>query len=211
MSGRGPVNCSGAKAHFGFQAARAIEMSYLGTAGNFIGNVVGSAQMQSLQGYNFPLAQRERIEYPARRSYDAVAYGWSFGYGRTSDEGVDEGCGGGIAPCHLSGTSSTDFLHGNFDNIGRSVEWAPGVPHELPSSLYLSGKPSWWGSMPFPATGPDVTGGIGPGGHSYGNPGEKCYLKVMGGSDGGTGGPLVFNAGRCYGLGIPSARILKDN
>jgi hypothetical protein len=211
MSGRSTVNCSGAQGHFGFQAARAIEMSYLGTAGNFVGNVVGSAQMQSLQGENFPLAQLERIEYPARRSYDAAAYGWSFGYGRTSDEGTDAGCGGGVAPCHLSGTSSTDFLHGNFNNIGRTVTWAPGVSHQLPASLYLSGKPLWWGSMPFPATGPDVAGGIGPGGHSYGNPAEECYRKVMGGSDGGPGGPLVFNAGRCYGMGIPPARILKDN
>ena len=64
----------------------------------------------------------------------------------------------------------------------------------LPPSFYLTGKPAWWGSMPFPATGPDVTGGIGPGGHSYGNPAQACYLMVMGGSDGGAGGPLAFNA-----------------
>jgi hypothetical protein len=211
VSGRGTVNCSGANGHYGFQASRAIEASYLGTANNFVGNVLGSVQMQSLRGYNYSLAQRESIEYPAHRSYDAAAYGWSFGYGSTSDDGAGTGCGGGVPPCHLPANSSSDFFHGNFNNIGRTITWAPGVTHELPASLYLVGKPTWWGSMPYPATGPDVAGGSGPGGHSYGNPAQACYFRVMGGSDGGAGGPLAFDAGRCYGMGIPVERVLPDN
>ena len=211
MSGRGTVNCSGPNGHYGFQAARGIEASYLGTASNFVGNVIGSVQMQSLKGYNYPLAQVGSIEYPSRRDYDAVAFGWSFGYGRTSDDGSDSGCGGGDPPCHLRGTSSKSFLHGNFNNIGGSVAWAIGVTHKLPASMYLAGRPAWWGTMPFPATGPDVTGGIGPGGHSYGNPAQACYLRVMGGSDGGAGGPFAFDASSCYGMGISDARNALDN
>jgi hypothetical protein len=211
MSGRGTVDCLGANGHYGFQAARAIEVSYAGTANNFIGNIVGSVQMQTLKGYNYLLAQRGSIEYPSKRNYDAVAYGWSFGYGSTSDDGTGAGCGGGVPPCHLPGTSLSNFFHGNFTNIGKSIAWDPGVTHELPPSLYLKEKPAWWGSMPFPATGPDVTGGLGPGGHSYGNPAEACYVHVMRGSDGGTGGPLIFNASRCYGMGIPSAQVSPDN
>ena len=211
MSGRGAVDCSGKNGHYGFQAARAIEASYLGTANNYIGNIVGSAQMQSMKGYNYPLAQVGSIEYPARRNYDAVAYGWSFGYGSTSDDGAGTGCGGGAPPCHHGGTSTSSFLHGNFNNIGGSIAWAPGITHELSASFYLIGKPAWWGSMPFPATGPDVNGGIGPGSHSYGNPAEACYLHEMGGSDGGAGGPLPFDTGRCYGMGIPVALIPPDN
>jgi hypothetical protein len=211
MSGRGTVVCSGEKGHYGFQAARAIELAYPGTANNFVGNVVGSAQMQSLKGYNYPLAQRSSIEYPSPRNYDAVAYGWSFGYGMTSDDGAGTGCAGGVPPCHLSGNSATDFFHGNFNNIGGTTSWASGVSHELPASLYLVRKPAWWGSMPFPATGPDVKGGGGPGGHSYGNPARECYLRVMGGSDGGAGGPLAFDAGECYGMGISVKRVMPDN
>lgn len=211
MSGRGTVNCSGANGHYGFQAARAIETSYLGTANNFVGNVLGSAQMQSLKGYNHPVAQHGSIEYPAHRSYDAAAYGWSFGYGSTSDDGTGTGCGGGVPPCHLPANSSTDFFHGNFNNVGRTITWTPGVAHELPASFYLVGKPAWWSSMPYPATGPDVAGGSGPGGHSYGNPAQACYFRVMGGSDGGAGGPLAFDAGKCYGMGIPVEPVLKDN
>jgi len=207
MSGRGTVSCSGANGHYGFQAVRAIEMSYLSTSNKLIGNVVGSAQMQSLKGYNYPLKQQIRIEFPAPRSYDGTAYLWSFGYGRTGDDGSGTGCAGGIPPCHLAGASATDFVHGNYDNIEGSTNWAAGVTHELPASFYLKGKPAWWGilpgtlpgTMPFPATGPDVNGGTGPGGHSYCNPARECYLRVMGGVDGGAGSPLAFNAARCYG------------
>jgi hypothetical protein len=211
MSGRGSINCAGANGHYGFQAARAIEMSYLATANNFVGNVVGSEQMESLKGYNSQLIRAASVEYPAARNYDAVAYEWSFGYGRTGDDGTGTGCAGGNPPCHLAGTSATQFLHGNYSSVSGSTKWATGVTHELPASFYLTGKPFWWGALPFPATGPDVKGRSGPGGHSYGNPAETCYRKVMGGSDGGAGGPLIFNANRCYGMGISSPVILEDN
>lgn len=199
MRGRGTVQCAGANGHYGFQAARAIEFSYLSTRNVFIGNVLGSAAMQALSGDHSALRQQDSVEYPAPRSYDGTAYGWSFGYGRTGDDGSGTGCGGGIPPCHRAGTSATDFLHGNYDNVGGSTHWVPGVTETLPASIYLKGKPAWWGDLPFPATGPDVTGGPGPGGHSYGNPARACYLNRMGGSDGGVGGPLPFNAERCYG------------
>jgi hypothetical protein len=201
MSGRGPVKCSGADGHYGFQAARAMNISYLSTLNNFVGNVVGSAQMQSLTRNNRLLAQRAQVEYPAIRSYDNAAYGWSFGYGSTSDDGTGTGCGGGIPPCHLAQTSASDFFHGNFNTVDGAIAWAPGVSHALPASLYLSSKPAWWGRLPFPATGPEVARGSGPKGHSYGNPAQACYVNVMGGSDGGAGGPLPFNASACYGTG----------
>ncbi len=201
LSGRGTVNCSGSHGHFGFQAARAIQISYLGSNNNFIGNVLGSAQMQSLMGGQRPLAQAAFTEYPSARSYDAAAYGWSFGYGSFSDTGVGTGCSGGSPPCHLAGTSSSNFFHGNYNNVDKSIKWASGIPRALPPSFYISDKQSWWGNLPFPAIGSDVTGGSGPEGHSYGNPAQVCFLKVMGGSDGGAGGPLPFNAQRCYETG----------
>jgi hypothetical protein len=201
MSGRGAVQCSGSNGHYGFQSARAMNISYLTTHDNFVGNVVGSAQMQSLIGYKYPLAQRALVEYPAERSSDVVAYGWSFGYGKTSDEGTGTGCSGGIPPCHAANGTSTQFFHGNYTNIGGGIAWVSGLSHTLPASFYLSGKPAWWGTLPFPATGPEITGGAGPRGHSYGNPAQACYLKVMGGSDGGAGSPRTFKPSACYGSG----------
>jgi hypothetical protein len=201
LHGRGPVDCSGSNGHYGFQAARAVQLSYLATHNNFIANVVGSAQMQSLKGYSLPLEQFGVLEFPAKRIYEA-AVGFSFGYGSANDDGTGNGCGGGVPPCHAQGTSATDLLHGNVNLPGGgATAWAPGLPRALPPSLYLSGKPPWWGSQPFPAIGPDVTGGPRPGGHSYSIPAQACYTRVMGGADGGPGSPLAFDRSRCYGTG----------
>jgi hypothetical protein len=89
----------------------------------------------------------------------------------------------------------------------------------LPASFYLSGKPSWWvfpsglASTPFPAVGPEVTGGdfVAQGGNSYAGhayliPAANCYIKVMGGKYDdwafNTQGPiLAFDADKCYGSG----------
>ncbi len=68
----------------------------------------------------------------------------------------------------------------------------------LPNSFYLNSKPGWWGNTPWPAIGPDVTGGTGPGGHVYLNPAAACYLNVMGGKTDGSSGPLAFNPDACY-------------
>jgi hypothetical protein len=72
----------------------------------------------------------------------------------------------------------------------------------LPASLYYAAKPTWWpAAKPWPAIGPDVSGGniTNLGGHAYTNPAADCYLTVMGGPANGSGGPLSFNAAACYG------------
>jgi len=84
--------------------------------------------------------------------------------------------------------------------LGTLLNAVPGS-QSLPASLYLSSKPSWWGSTPWPAIGPDVTGGDGPGGHSYDIPAKACYLNTMGGPSDGSGSALSFNASSCYGSG----------
>jgi len=198
-TGRATVSCSGSSGHYGFQAARAVQVAYLSHYDNFVGNVIGSTQMQNLPGYNYPLSQQAVINYPDVRSYDATAYLWSFGYGEASDSGEGTGCNGGTAPCHAAQIYSTDIFHGNVSNLSANITWVSGRTQILAPSYYHSTKPSWWGSLPWPATGPDVTGGAGPSGHSYGNPARNCYLNTMGGTDGGAGSPYTFNAKSCYG------------
>lgn len=77
----------------------------------------------------------------------------------------------------------------------------------LPASFFLSSKPAFWvtafGNPPWPAIGPDVSGGPGPTGHHYAIPAELCYQNAA--NDPGyaqdTSGLYVkiFNAGKCYG------------
>lgn len=153
--------------------------------------------MQSLLKSGKAVPQADQLEYPAQRPYEAAQL-WTFGYGSANDDGLGNGCGGGVPPCHKEGNTATQLLHGNFDNLTSVATWASGMNNILPASFYLAGKPAWWGTLPFPAIGPDVKGSTGPSSHSSGNPAQSCYLKVMGGSDGGQGGPLTFNAGNCY-------------
>jgi len=97
----------------------------------------------------------------------------------------------------------------------------------LPATFYLSSQPSWWGnSIPYPAIGPDVTGGnvsiclggtdkaayvtsssqcpgstlASLGGHVNAIPALACYLNTMAGPPNGiTATALNFNAATCYG------------
>jgi hypothetical protein len=49
---------------------------------------------------------------------------------------------------------ATTFRHGNYDYVTRSVQWAPGWNQALPASLYLSAKPAFFGSLPWPWVDP---------------------------------------------------------
>lgn len=131
---------------------------------------------------------------------------------------------------------------GNYDTVQNAVTWnsaeaAPGAvafvnsnltpgTHSLPSSFYLSGRPSWFRSVDYPAYGPDVTAGTTGrctsgtysgievtssaqcaggnfsasswGGFANVNPAQDCYLNVMNGAPDGSGGVLSFDADACY-------------
>src|SRR4051812_43238399 len=103
---------------------------------------------------------------------------------------------------------STLFRWANYDTVTQTVrtaaaevpsalpQYANPVPptSTLPPSLYLNAKPAWWtASIPWPAVGPDVTGGSGPGGHAYNIPARLCYDSTP-----KVAGILNFNADNCY-------------
>ena len=109
--------------------------------------------------------------------------------------------------------ASTLMRWGNYDVVNAAPQWnlleipnlltqfANPVPSgtTLPASLYLSSKPSWWGTMPWPAIGPDVTGGSDPTGHAYPNPAQTCYNSSSMDASYSSQGILAFNASFCYG------------
>ncbi len=108
---------------------------------------------------------------------------------------------GNYAACSGDSACNAARFETSEDASGAPVYSGLSSPNKtLPSSFYLSAKPSWWGTMPWPAVGPDVTGGnVGNiGGHVYHNPAASCYLNVMGGHTDGSSGALTFNATACY-------------
>jgi hypothetical protein len=56
-------------------------------------------------------------------------------------------------------TRSALIRHGNYDYVGMTTRWDTNISdHNIPISLYLDSRPSWFGSLDWPAIGPDVAG-----------------------------------------------------
>jgi PKD repeat protein len=52
-------------------------------------------------------------------------------------------------------TVATLYRHGNFDVANNAVVWnSTNADHVIPSSLYLSGRPAWFGDRPWPPFDP---------------------------------------------------------
>ena len=138
--------------------------------------------------------------------------------------------------------NSTLMRWGNYNTVDATVVWdsteasPAAVPylnantapssHSIPNSFYLSARPTWFRSVPFPAVGPDVSAGTTGmctsgtyngleatssaqcsggaftasawGGHANANPAQDCYLNVMHGPPDGSGSVLSFDANSCY-------------
>jgi hypothetical protein len=156
---------------------------------NIIGNVLGKA------GYH--TAYQSLNNNPAATVYIA-------GYGN----------GGTTPPVPADPLVGTTMVRwGNYDTVNNAVRfdaaevpssiatYANAVPgsQALPASFYLSTKPGWWGSAPWPAIGPDVTNGTiaNVGGHANPNPAQRCYTSIGGAAD-GSGTALAFDANSCY-------------
>jgi hypothetical protein len=151
---------------------------------NLVGNVLGRS------GYH----KNYQVAAPGSKTGDYVSV-YSLGFSGSS------------AP-HDSLVPETMMRWGNYDTVsGISRFDAAEVPstlsafrnpvppnQNLPASLFLPGKPSWWGTnIPWPAMGPDVIGGPGPGGHVHDIPAKVCFDRTP-----KVGGILNFNAAACY-------------
>jgi hypothetical protein len=120
-------------------------------------------------------------------------------------------CGMGVAPIYVLGfwntwsatnsdsydplVASTLLRWGNFDYFSGQTHWDPKeIPsgetapsdQTLPASLYLSAKPGWFGSAPWPPIGPDVSG------MANKLPAQACYETNNLGSGG------AFDPSKCY-------------
>lgn len=120
-----------------------------------------------------------------------------------------------------SSVNTSMMRWGNYDTVHNAVQWGAGestpgaitfvganttdTVHVVPPSYYYAAKPSWWASaystVPWPPIGPDVTGGVGPGGFAYQNLAYLCYVNSTGASvayPSSTGVVLNFDANVCY-------------
>ncbi len=155
---------------------------------NFIGNVLGRT------GY-----------------YNTYEPSGPVGGGATNIWTFGTSLGGPLTDANVKGTA---MRWGNYDTVtGTSrfisaevpsglSSYANPVPstQALPSSMYLSGKPAFFGSTAWPPIGPDVTNGSETAGHANKIPARQCYEKTP-----QSGGILTFDASSCYGTGSSTA------
>lgn len=174
---------------------------------NVIGNVLGDGVTQKV--YECSPASASTSDCGAGQDHSIYVLGWSNNGGSKSSMPNDPK------------VASTMFRWGNWDTVTQTSHFdAAEVPsgispyknalpasQTLPASLYRSGKPTWWGSQPWPAIGPDVTGGdvAGTGGHMYKIPARLCYENTS-----KTSGVLNFNANACY-ANVPPPKPMSIN
>ena len=106
---------------------------------SFVGNVLGTADQDPAPSGGF--AYEDFHPW----SDDPVAM-WRLGY---NPEDWD-------APAEARVVSSI-HRHANFDYVTNSVQWATGFDQALPSSLYLTSKPAFFGSRTWPWVNPTGT------------------------------------------------------
>jgi hypothetical protein len=197
-SGRDPSKSSGSSKT---ESTIGAQLFAYNRYANLIGNVLGTS------GYHNNYEEVASTTSAGGSSNTGDASIFTIGF--SGDEGTKYS---GVPNDPLTGT--TLMRWGNYDTVNNAVRFtasetgsaAPSYPglsgptQNLPDSFYLNGKPAWWGSMPWPAIGPDVTGGdiAGVGGHAYLTPSANCFLNVMGGKTDGTSSLLSFNANVCY-------------
>jgi len=56
--------------------------------------------------------------------------------------------------------AGTIIRHANWDNYNRAVTWNGADDHTIPNSMVYTSKPSFFGTLGWPAIGPDVSGYI---------------------------------------------------
>jgi Pectate lyase superfamily protein len=117
-------------------ALRAVDLEVYNRYWNIVGNVLGQS------GQTF-----DSFDPGASRSPGSGRYVYTFGYFSDGDDTRDDA------------TIVTDtFRHGNYDYLTRSTIWDSGTSdHSLPASLYRSSKPAFFGGLPWPAIGSDLS------------------------------------------------------
>ena len=169
-------------------ATWAIDMMSYNRFGNFVGNVLGTAAVQSVYQENAPAGSANC----SSGSSDVYLTGYK--------TGCVSGGSGNIVNDTLATTSLVRW--GNYDVVHAAnqfncaeVDPAGALPYSsanacpssqtLPSSFYRSSQPGFWttpwGTPTWPPIGPDVTGGTAPdgaGAHAYAIPSQLCYSNT---------------------------------
>ncbi len=119
--------------------ARAVGLAYGSWWDSFVGNVLGRSGKMSGWTYDDPAMAGNNADWQD----DDI---WKIGYDPERWSMYADPL-----------TLSTLIRGGNFDYLTNSVHWESVAPQALPNSLYLTSKPAFFGSSPWPWVDPTRT------------------------------------------------------
>jgi hypothetical protein len=128
-----------------FSNRRAIGLTKWHYWYTFVGNVLGTPG-QLLVGGQLQLVYEALPGLGSLSGFDSDAYVpmWKLGYDGESGAAAQD-----------PKVIATTIRHGNFDYVSNGVVWDSTNPnHTIPDSLYLSSKPAFFGSNPWPWVDP---------------------------------------------------------
>jgi hypothetical protein len=111
----------------------AVALDYKNTYMTVMGCVLGMPGRSEVYELAFPAPNNSQLKTI-----------WHLGYGGPDGAGDPS-------------VRATLLRHGNWDSVTGGIVWDPSIAsHDLPDSLYLAGKPAWWGDLRWPPIGPDL-------------------------------------------------------
>ena len=130
-------------------------------------------------------------------NWDAATY---LANGNTNGIRYCTGSGAGNSACTASETANGDATFPALSSPATT----------FPASFYLSAKPAWFGSVPWPPIGPDVTCSANcvttSANHANKIPARVCYESSSKDSNGNL---TAYDARTCYGVGLPAPSNLR--
>ncbi len=173
---------------------------------NLVGNVLGTSTLHSI--YTTATASSTDCGSSTKGNVSIFVVGYSSEMGtRFAPLGTcPSGLGAAFTMFNDTLAGTTLMRWGYYDTVSGSNQFNAGevpsginpygnpVPgsQSLPASFYLAGKPPFWatafGTPPWPAIGPDVSGGNIPnlGGHANDNPAKMCFENLTADTNYGT-------------------------
>lgn len=173
---------------------------------NLVGNVLGTSTLHSI--YTTAAASNTDCGNSGKGNVSIFVVGYSSEMGtRFAPLGTcPSGLGAAFTMFNDTLATTTSMRWGNYDTVSGANQFNAGevpsgispygnpVPtsQSLPASFYLGGKPAFWstafGTPPWPAVGPDVSGGNvqNLGGHANDNPAKMCFQNLAVDSNYGT-------------------------
>jgi len=128
---RGPVQTTGGQ--WESASAYSFAIDYLSLSNHLVGNIGGSAWVVANGGASLVVA-------PSGNSDPSC-----FRFGFTSGNDIAQN----------SRAFTTAIFHGNYDFVSRQQQWDSNIAdHNIPNSLYLAGRPTWFGAGKWPPIDP---------------------------------------------------------